>query len=429
MINFGAISTALTMLFVQQQGPMTMDQAIGVAITNSYAIKNAEETIKSNDQKVREAAGMLGPKVTTNYNYLRYGKSQTGTIGGTTITFTPIDTNVWSTKLEMPVDLLGVGRSTVESAKAGVEASRNSRTAVINDLKLNVRKVYIQVLRAKNLVDVAEQGLKNISTRVDQAAKQYREGAIAKIDLTRLEAQMANSQADLIAAQNGLQLAKQLMNLTLARPIETDFDVVGLPITGAVSSGADELIAKGRAERPEAKSLANTITALNAVKKVSNAGMTPSLNLAVQNQQTLDPVGLSPQREVNTAALNLSVPLYDSGVSKAKVKQTEATIAQTQNNLELLMLAISQEVRSAVTQMSNAKARLAAAEKQVALAEEVVRIARIRRDAGEGTTLEIIDAETQWVTAKNNLINATYDLYQAHAELQRAVGNDHVESK
>ncbi|HLO98915.1 MAG TPA: TolC family protein [Fimbriimonas sp.] len=428
MTVFTTISATIAMIFAPQ-GPLTVEQAIGIAITNSYTIKNAEETVKSNEQKVREAAGTLGPKVTTNYNYVRFDKSQSGNIGGTQITFVPLDTNTWSTKLEMPLDVVGFWKTNVKGAKAGVEASRNSRTAVINDLKLTVRRAFIAVLRAKNLVEVAEQGNKNIATRVEQATKQYKQGAIAKIDVTRLEAQLANSNADVIAAKNGLQIAKQMLNLTLARPIETEFDVVSLPSAVDVNSGPDALITRGRSERPETKSLANTILALNSVRQVANAGMTPSLNLTVQNQQTLDPVGLNPQRESNTAALNLSVPLFDNGVSRAKMKQTDATIAQTQNNLEQLMLMISQEVRSAVTQMSSAKARVASAQKQVELAEEVVRIARIRRDAGEGTTLEIIDAETQWVTAKTNLVNSTYDLYQAYAELQRAVGNDHVESK
>ena len=72
-------------------------------------------------------------------------------------------------------------------------------------------------------------------------------------------------------------------------------------------------------------------------------------------------------------------------------------------------------------------ARITDAIEQDELAKEVVRIARIRRDAGEGTVLEIIDAETQWVTAQNNLINSMYDYFGAFADLQRAVGADQIE--
>jgi outer membrane protein TolC len=96
--------------------------------------------------------------------------------------------------------------------------------------------------------------------------------------------------------------------------------------------------------------------------------------------------------------------------------------------LSLLKLNISQEVRAALTNMANAMARQKSAIEQDELAKEVVRIARIRRDAGEGTVLEIIDAETQWTTAQNNLVNAMYDYYGAYSDLQRAVGADDIEA-
>ena len=110
------------------------------------------------------------------------------------------------------------------------------------------------------------------------------------------------------------------------------------------------------------------------------------------------------------------------------MKQSQATINQTKNNLDLLKLSISQEVRSALTNMSNAMARQKSAIEQDELAKEVVRIARIRREAGEGTVLEIIDAETQWSNAQNNLVNSMYDYLAAYADLQRAVGADDIDN-
>ena len=151
--------------------------------------------------------------------------------------------------------------------------------------------------------------------------------------------------------------------------------------------------------------------------------------MTITNQQVLDPVGFSSQKETNTALLNLAIPLYDSGIARARMKQTDATINQTKNSLEQLKLNISQEVRTALTNMMNAQARQKSAVEQNELAKEVVRIARIRRDAGEGTVLEIIDAETQFTTAQDNLINSTYDYLSAFADLQRAVGADDIDQE
>lgn len=426
MISFKALSIALSMM-QGNQGVLTVDQAVVIALQNSYAIKNAQETVEGNEQKVREAKGGLGPKISTNYQYIRYGHAQTGNIGGTPITFVPLDSNTWTNQLTMPIDIAGAAKSNLKSARAGVEASRNTKTASENDLKQNVRRSYLAVLRAKGLVDVAKQGVVNIVARVDQATKQFNAGAIAKIDVTRLQAQKASADADVITAENSLQVAKQALNLALARPIETEFDVEALGGIPSVQTSTDKLIQLGQVHRPEALSFQNSLVALDALRKYSGQGLLPSLNLTVQNQQALDPVGLNPVREVNTTVLQLSVPIYDSGVARAKQKQTDATINQTRNNLDALKLSISQEVRSAMTNMQNAQARQKSAIEQNELAKEVVRIARIRRDAGEGTVLEIIDAETTWVSAQNNLINSTYDYLSAYADLQRAVGADDIE--
>ncbi len=427
MITFKALSIALSLL-PGNQDSLTVNQAIVIALQNSYAVKNAQETIESNEQKVREAKGNFGPKLSTNYQYIRYGHGSSADIGGTTIQFVPLDSNIWTNQLTMPIDIAGVWKSNVKSAKAGVEASRNTKVASENDLKQSVRKAYLAVLRAKGLVDVSKQALVNIQARVDQAQKQFDAGTIAKVDLTRLQAQRASAEADVITSENALQVSKQAMNLALSRPIETDFDVEELSSTPTISSGQEKLIELGQTNRPEAMSFQNTIIALKAAKTYAGQGLQPSLNLSIQNQQTLDPVGLNPQREVNTTVLQLSVPIFDSGVARAKMKQTDATINQTRNNLDALKLSISQEVRTALTNMENAMARHKAAVEQNDLAKEVVRIARIRRDAGEGTVLEIIDAETQWVSAQNNLINSTYDYLSAFADLQRAVGADDIEA-
>ena len=427
MITFKTISLVLSML-PQGADVLTIDQAVAIALQNSYNVKNAQETVNSNEQKVREAAGGLGPKLTTNYQYLRYGHSSSGTFGTQVITFTPIDTNTWTNQLTMPIDVFGTGKANVKSAKAGVQASRDTKTAVQNDLKQSVRKAYLNVLRAKGLVEIAKQSQLNIGATVNDATKKFNAGAIAKIDLKRLQAQKSSADADVLNAENNFVVAKQVMNLALNRPIDSDFNVEEITGLPAVQGNQDELVALGIGHRPESASLKNTIIGLGAAKVYAGQAGDPSINMTLSNNQTLDPVGINPQKEVNTATFLLSIPLYDSGVARARKEQVQATINQTKNNLDLLKLSISQEVRSALANLANAMSRQKAANEQSELAKEVVRIARIRREAGEGTVLEIIDAETSWANAQNNLINSMYDYFGAYADLQRAVGADDIDA-
>ena len=300
--------------------------------------------------------------------------------------------------------------------------------AAENDLRQSVRKAYLQALRTKNLVRVAEQGQANIQAQVDVAEKKLREGAIARIDLERLKAQKAAADSDVLNARNNHTVAKQVLNLQLARPIETEFDVADVAAPTQHGTGLEKLVDLGQQTRPEVYSFRNTVKALDAAKTVAGQGLLPSLNLSIQNQQALDPEGFNPVRETNTTSLALSIPLYDSGIARAKRAQTEEQIYQTTQQLAQIRLGISQEVRTALTTMENAQARRTAANEQLRLANEVARIARVRRDAGEGTVLEIIDAETTLVNARNAVINAEFDYYAAHADLQHAIGADDIDA-
>jgi outer membrane protein TolC len=122
----------------------------------------------------------------------------------------------------------------------------------------------------------------------------------------------------------------------------------------------------------------------------------------------------------------LNVPLFDSGATRARVKEARQDEEAAKIQLKQTQLNISQQVRDAFADLSSAQARLANAQRQVSLAEEVFRLAKVRQDAGEGTYVEVIDAETSLATSRNSLVSAKYDYFLAFSQLQHAMGNDNV---
>ena len=83
-------------------------------------------------------------------------------------------------------------------------------------------------------------------------------------------------------------------------------------------------------------------------------------------------------------------------------------------------------VRTAVANLGSAKARFENAQAQVMLAQETYRLAVVKQNAGEGTYVEVIDAQNALTQAKDGLLGAKYDYLTAYAQLQRAVGVDDI---
>lgn len=407
---------------------LALDDAIKIAEKNAFGVQTADAAILKGRQRLKEVNAQQGLRVATSATYLRYGFEQIANIGGQSVVFQPLDQTTLSGQIGYVFDLSGNVRRQANAAKKAIAASEYQKASTLNDLRLNVRRGYYQVMRAQSLLRVSEANFTNISAQVDNAEKQLRAGVAAKIDLQRLQAQQASAEAEVLSAKNGVKLAKQALNLALARPIETEFDVADVTEDVAVRGEYERLIEAAEVIRPEVRSLQSNIESLKFTRRATMQTLEPSLNFNLNYQRVLDPAGLNPQRELTTNTLVLSIPLYDAGGTRARVRQFDQDIVTAQVNLKQQRLAIAQEIRSASANYSTALARQEAAKKQLVLAKEVARLARIRRDAGESTVIEVLDAEAALTSAENGLVNATFDILTAYAELQRAVGKDDFEA-
>jgi len=407
---------------------LALDDAIKIAEKNAFGIQSADAAIQKGLQRLKEVNAQQGLRIGASATYLRYGFEQVANIGGQSVVFQPLDQTTLAGQIGYVFDLSGNVRRQANAAKKAIAASEFQKASTLNDLRLNVRRGYYQVMRAQSLLRVSEANYTNISAQVTNAEKQLRAGVAAKIDLQRLQAQQASAEADVLSAKNGVKLAKQALNLALARPIETEFDVAEVSDDVSIRGEYERLIEAAEVIRPEVRSLQSNIESLKFTRRATMQTLEPSLNFNLAYQRFLDPAGLNPQNELTTNTLVLSIPLYDAGGTRARVRQFDQDIVTAQVNLKQQRLAIAQEIRSAAANYSTALARQEAAKKQLVLAKEVARLARIRRDAGESTVIEVLDAEAALTSAENGLVNATFDILTAYAELQRAVGKDDFEA-
>ena len=418
-------------IFAAIQGgeALTMEQAVEIATKNAFSVRQQLSAIEKNRQRVKESQGNLGPRVVVSGTYTRYPSEESTEIGpGQSIVTQPLDTKVATAALQLPIDISGnIGRL-VRASKANLLASRETLDAVRNDVKLTTRRSYLGVLRSEEQVQVAQQSLKEAEERLKNAKLELAAGTKAKIDVIRVEAQVAQAQSDLIAATNQRTLAKQSLNNMLGRPIETDFQtqkINAVPQTPA--SSVDELDRAAQSTRPEAKALERTREALAFIRRATERGLQPTLTAGVNLQKNFDAEGFSARDQTVNGSLTMNWPIFDSGITRAQVGQARQDEEQAKIQLEQVKLGISLEVRQAMTNLINSAARLEVAERQLAAAEENYRIATVRLASGEGITLEITDALTQLTQARTGVVAARYDYWTAYSELQRAAGTDDIQ--
>jgi outer membrane protein len=404
---------------------MTLDEAISVATQNAFSLKIAGANVEKLRQQINEAKGSLGPKIVADGTYTKFEAATVMDFGGTPVVVSPAESKTAKFTLSFPVDIMGnIGRG-VKAASLSLRASKDTYQAQLNDLKLGVRESFYRVLQTQELVRVAEDALTGANERLDNTRKQFDAGTVAKVDVMRFEAAAAQSQSDVIAAKNGLNLAKNAFNNALGRAIDTEVILAGELEMPAQERSAEEIVAVAVSIRPEVRAMVNQVGALRYVREAEERGMHPSLGVAFVETQNFD-AGFGSNKESFIGSIAISVPIFDSGVTRARVKQARQDELVAKTHYEQLKLGISLEVRQALTNLENSKARLEVAKRQVTFAAESYRLAKVRRDAGEGIALEVLDAQTADTQAKAGLVSATYDYLTAYAQLQRAIGVDEV---
>ncbi len=345
-------------------GPLTIDQAVAIAERNAFAVRVARTNVEQNRQRVAEARGRLGPQLSVGSTYTRFGQESSATFPGPpgeppqTIVTQPANNTVANAQVSLPIDISGNLGRIVSANRANLRASERTLEATVSDARLNARRAFFNALRAQGLVNVAQSAVRSALERLEQARKQFAGDQIARVDVVRYEALVSQNYANLIQARNNYTLAREALNAALARPIETPVEPVEVTALPAPPAGPDVLVRTAQEGRPEVRSLGQTLEALANVRRAEERGLNPSLAVSLGYQRNLGTVGgFGGREETATGTFAFSLPVFDAGITRARVRAARQDEERLQVQIEQLRLGISQEVRAALNNLDSARGR------------------------------------------------------------------------
>src|SRR6185295_19872380 len=119
----------------------------------------------------------------------------------------------------------------------------------------------------------------------------------------------------------------------------------------------------------------------------------------------------------------LNWTLFDGTQREYKIQQAKLELQKTENNLINTTNALALEAETNRTQLLNSLSSFNTQKENLDLANEVVRVSKLKYDQGVGSNLEVINAETSLREAQTNYYNALYDALVAKVDLDKALGN------
>jgi outer membrane protein len=410
-----------------QSGPkLTLDDALTLGDRNAFAILLSQSALEKQRQLSSKSASALGPTAAISGNYTRFDRATSASFGNQSFTTVPIDEKSVSGSLTWLLDISGNSRRLLKASKAQILAQTQTLESTRNDTRQSIRTAYLNVLRAKAQVAVAEEAMASDSERVRVTKLQLDQGTVAKVDLLRAQTQQAQSQTDLLTANNQLALAKQILNFAVARPIEAPLEVVDVPAAPDLEIDETRLAREANQTRPDVRALETTQTALAVIRRATEGTFNPNLTFSLTHTRNIAVQGFGTRDQSTTGVLALNIPVYDGGATRDNVKAARQDEAQNKIRLDQLRLNVSLEVHQAATNYQNAASRLGVAEANIVTAKEALRLADLKRAEGLGTLQEVLDARTALTQAETSAVTARYDALQAVADLQRALGTDRL---
>jgi len=415
---------------------LTLDQALKIARERNPDVLLAREESNKALAQVTEYRSFVMPRLTAYWNYTRNiqlpafffnMRRDDGTMELREIRVGSDNAYTGSLTLTQPLFRGGATIAAVKAAQIYVDVMAEAQQVTQADVLLAVKKAFYGVLLAQALLDAQQQTLHQAEAHWQNVKAHFEQGLTSEFEVLRAEIQVANLRPVVSQAENSLELAKttlkNLIAIPLTQAIEVDGQLHYEPLdTAAMASSA----AVALANRPEVRRLELMRSLLHQNIHIQRAAWFPSVNLvaAWQIQGQGDRFGLGAARWVRNAnvGLQLSVPIFDSFQTAARVEEAQIELAKIEHQRRKLYDGIRVQTQQAQLKMGEAQRRIEAQQKSIAQAEKALKIAEVRYANGVGTQLELLDAQVALNRTRTNYIQALYDYTIAKAEWEYAIG-------
>jgi TolC family type I secretion outer membrane protein len=256
----------------------------------------------------------------------------------------------------------------------------------------------------------------------DLAAGRQRAGVATGADRLQAETSLAQAELTLIQTRGNVATAAAQLAVAAGLPPTQKLDLApATPLPKrALLEGADALIAEAERLRPDIiAARANIDAAAANVRSAQSAGR-PSVNLQAAN--TLSAIDTSIDRNTASAGVSLSVPLFSGWNTRYNIAAARARLEQQTAQAEQVRQQAGLTVYSNYVALENALSSLSTTEALVTSATASAELSQGRYKAGVGTFADLLNAQSALANARQQRVQAEFNVATANAQLARAVG-------
>jgi outer membrane protein TolC len=384
---------------------------------------SAKEGVGAADATKKKQFTEFLPKLSANYLYTR-ADEETAVDG---FVINPKDIHQFTATVSQPI-FSGFSRWTqYEISALGLDIATLLEQETRQDLILEVKKAYFEVLQKEKLERVAQQAVTQLAAQAKVSRNFYDVGMVPKNDFLQAEVELANAEQDLVVAKNDVQLARSRFNTALRRPVDAPFTAEDALTYEVFTRTYEDCVETALRQRTEMQIADLEVQTAERQVKLTKAGYYPSIDVqANYYKRGDDPAldggeGIYKDEEWNVLA-TASWTFWEWGKTRYGTQEKLRRLSQARLNRIGIEDNIRQQVKGAYLSVKAAENAILTVEKAVEQAEENYRMNQERYKEQVATSTDVLDAQTLLTRTQTNYFNALSAFNVAKAGLHWAMG-------
>ena len=455
---------------LQAQQVLTIEDCRRLAVENNKRLKIADEEVKASALKKAEAFTNYLPGVEGSGVYLRNQKKinlleedaylPVGTVENGSFTFrpdqlmtgadgTPVAVNgqyvpkdyallpkdamtvddrntaLLQVGLTQPIYLGGKIRAYNQMAGLSEKLARSKRSQELQEVVLATDEAYWQIVSLSNRKKLADKYVETLQKFVHDVELMLETGVATKADVLSVRVKLNEGEMIRTKVENGLSLSRMFLNQLCGLPTDTLVTLVEEVDDACMEEVGEEDLERVYARRPEVASLQLAVDIYKKKEKIALSEYLPKVAFMANWVWTAPSFydGISTKLSgMWSVGVGVQAPIFHWGASRKSLRhaksQTNIMRYQLQESKEKIELQVSQ----AEFKMKEVERKLSMARKNMERAEENLRFANLGFQEGTIPVLNVLEAQTAWLTANSDWIDARIDARLCKVYLEKAYG-------
>ena len=308
----------------------------------------------------------------------------------------------------------------IRQAKATVQAGREGLRATEQTTLLNAATAYVDVVRDEAVVRLRQTNVDVLTEQLRQTKDRFNVGEVTRTDVAQAEARRSNSITQLYAAQANLKTSRATYEVVIGHPPS---NLVHPPsIVHLLPSQLEDAMTLGDGQNPFIlAAVYQEEASLYNVAQIEGE-LLPEATLDADYTQRFGLSRTLKEQQVFTVIGRVNVPLYQGGGVAARIRQAKETNNQLKKEVEDARLRIHAEVIANWAQLQATASEIQSA--QDALEANRIALEGVREEekVGQRTTLDVLNAELEYLGSQIQLVTAKRDRVVAEYALYGSVG-------